>query len=120
MNGRKGTEGRSLHRSPGEDTNPKKLQLNFGSAKALAALCLPSTIFQLPKRLGWWNGRHVRLRGVCRKACGFKSRPEHYKCFCFSRLRIKLFRYLRCKKTSTCRGKIPPRRFKIPIPFEHV
>src|SRR6266849_4915384 len=28
--------------------------------------------------LGWWNGRHVRLRGVCRKACGFKSRPEHY------------------------------------------
>src|SRR5579864_8176790 len=23
--------------------------------------------------LGWWNGRHVRLRGVCRKACGFKS-----------------------------------------------
>jgi hypothetical protein len=29
-------------------------------------------------RLGWWNGRHVRLRGVCRKACGFKSRPEHH------------------------------------------
>jgi hypothetical protein len=29
--------------------------------------------------LGWWNGRHVRLRGVCRKACGFKSRPEHQK-----------------------------------------
>src|SRR5207249_7141152 len=28
--------------------------------------------------LGWWNGRHVRLRGVCRKACGFKSRPEHF------------------------------------------
>src|SRR5947208_1988213 len=28
--------------------------------------------------LGWWNGRHVRLRGVCRKACGFKSRPEHH------------------------------------------
>src|SRR5439155_3089679 len=28
-------------------------------------------------KLGWWNGRHVRLRGVCRKACGFKSRPEH-------------------------------------------
>jgi hypothetical protein len=45
MNGRKGTEGRSLHRSPGEDTNPKKLQRNFGSAKALAALCLPFTIF---------------------------------------------------------------------------
>jgi hypothetical protein len=78
MNGRKGTEGRSLHRSPGEDTNPKKLQLNFGSAKALAALGLPSTIFQVPKPLGWWNGRHVRLRGVCRKACGFKSRPEHF------------------------------------------
>src|SRR5262249_47852208 len=33
--------------------------------------------------LGWWNGRHVRLRGVCRKACGFKSRPEHDICtFC--------------------------------------
>ena len=29
------------------------------------------------QKLGWWNGRHVRLRGVCRKACGFKSRPEH-------------------------------------------
>src|SRR6266481_9168960 len=29
-------------------------------------------------KLGWWNGRHVRLRGVCRKACGFKSRPEHF------------------------------------------
>jgi hypothetical protein len=45
MNGKKGTEGRSLHRSPGEDKNPKKLQLNFASAKALAALCPPSTIF---------------------------------------------------------------------------
>ena len=32
----------------------------------------------LPQKLGWWNGRHVRLRGVCRKACGFKSRPEHF------------------------------------------
>src|SRR5256714_2327613 len=31
------------------------------------------------KPLGWWNGRHVRLRGVCRKACGFKSRPEHHR-----------------------------------------
>ena len=31
----------------------------------------------LYRTLGWWNGRHVRLRGVCRKACGFKSRPEH-------------------------------------------
>ena len=31
--------------------------------------------------LGWWNGRHVRLRGVCRKACGFKSRPEHFLVF---------------------------------------
>src|SRR5207302_4403678 len=30
------------------------------------------------QELGWWNGRHVRLRGVCRKACGFKSRPEHH------------------------------------------
>ena len=36
---------------------------------------LPFTIHFL--KLGWWNGRHVRLRGVCRKACGFKSRPEH-------------------------------------------
>ena len=33
--------------------------------------------FQI-QTLGWWNGRHVRLRGVCRKACGFKSRPEHH------------------------------------------
>ena len=38
-------KGRSLHRSSDEDKNPKKLQPNFGSAKALAALCLPSTIF---------------------------------------------------------------------------
>src|SRR5207237_6166823 len=30
------------------------------------------------RTLGWWNGRHGRLRGVCRKACGFKSRPEHH------------------------------------------
>ena len=30
---------------PREDTNPKKLQLNFGSAKALAAVCHQSTIF---------------------------------------------------------------------------
>jgi hypothetical protein len=29
----------------GEDKNPQKLQLNFGSAKALAALCLAFTIF---------------------------------------------------------------------------
>jgi recombinational DNA repair protein (RecF pathway) len=28
-------------------------------------------------RSGGGIGRHVRLRGVCRKACGFKSRPEH-------------------------------------------
>ena len=26
---------------------------------------------------GGGTGRHVRLRGVCRKACGFESRPEH-------------------------------------------
>ena len=37
---------------------------------------LPSAESLLPLTLGWWNGRHVRLRGVCRKACGFKSRPE--------------------------------------------
>ena len=45
MNGRKGTEG--------EDTNPKTLQLTFGSAKALAALCLPSTIFQTARVVEW-------------------------------------------------------------------
>src|SRR6266513_468346 len=43
--------------------------------------CDPSSpIYHLlssKRSLGWWNGRHVRLRGVCRKACGFKSRPEH-------------------------------------------
>src|SRR6476646_9315219 len=27
---------------------------------------------------GGGTGRHVRLRGVCRKACGFESRPEHF------------------------------------------
>ena len=33
MNGRKGTEGRSLHRSPGEDTNPKtSAKLWFGKS----------------------------------------------------------------------------------------
>jgi len=31
--------------APGKTRTPKKLQLNFGSAKALAALGLPSTIF---------------------------------------------------------------------------
>src|SRR5262249_5561124 len=30
------------------------------------------------RRSGGGTGRHVRLRGVCRKACGFKSRPEHH------------------------------------------
>ena len=45
--------------------------------KPLATPNLPSTIFYLPNTLGWWNGRHVRLRGVCRKAWGFKSPSEH-------------------------------------------
>ena len=26
---------------------------------------------------GGETGRHVRLRGVCRKTCEFESRPEH-------------------------------------------
>ena len=28
--------------------------------------------------LGWWNGRHVCLRGICREAWGFESPPEHH------------------------------------------
>src|SRR5207237_6192264 len=53
------------------------------STKAPPTKRLRATINNLPftstlHLLGWWNGRHVRLRGVCRKACGFKSRPEHY------------------------------------------
>lgn len=28
--------------------------------------------------LGWWNGRHACLRGMCRKTWGFKSPPEHH------------------------------------------
>ena len=43
----------------------------------LASRCRLRKISSL-STLGWWNGRHVRLRGVCRKACGFKSRPEHH------------------------------------------
>ena len=46
--------------------------------KTLATRHVLPTIFYLPNGLGWWNGRHVRLRGVCRKACGFKSRPEQF------------------------------------------
>jgi hypothetical protein len=46
----------------------------LASACRLRKICSLST-------LGWWNGRHVRLRGVCRKACGFKSRPEHFLVF---------------------------------------
>src|SRR5262245_39715956 len=34
--------------------------------------------FSPSRRSGGGTGRHVRLRGVCRKACGFKSRPEHF------------------------------------------
>src|SRR6266540_5322826 len=55
-----------------------------GRDETVASQTRPSTIHYpreangFPYRaLGWWNGRHVRLRGVCRKACGFKSRPEH-------------------------------------------
>ena len=31
----------------------------------------------LPHSSGGETGRHVRLRGVCRKTCEFESRPEH-------------------------------------------
>jgi hypothetical protein len=50
--------------------------------KGQSACGSPSPIYHLLSSnhaLGWWNGRHVRLRGVCRKACGFKSRPEHHR-----------------------------------------
>src|ERR1700738_257775 len=32
---------------------------------------------KISRALGCGNGRHVRWRGVCRKAWGFKSPPEH-------------------------------------------
>ena len=38
----------------------------------------PSAENSPSRRSGGGTGRHVRLRGVCRKACGFKSRPEHF------------------------------------------
>src|SRR6516165_1452403 len=38
---------------------------------------VPSAENSPSRRSGGGTGRHVRLRGVCRKACGFKSRPEH-------------------------------------------
>src|SRR5262245_56904199 len=38
----------------------------------------PSAENSPSRRSGGGTGRHVRLRGVCRKACGFKSRPEHH------------------------------------------
>ena len=50
--------------------------LSMGSQPAFALLRRGRRL--VLKKLGWWNGRHVRLRGVCRKACGFKSRPEHH------------------------------------------
>ncbi len=39
---------------------------------------------------GWWNGRHVRLRCVCRKVCGFKSHLGHQKKskLLFARIRV--------------------------------
>ena len=45
--------------------------------------CTRSTASHLPvfpqvKCSGGGIGRHARLRGVCRKVCGFKSRPEHH------------------------------------------
>src|SRR5205814_978509 len=49
----------------------------FHSSTRLATRNVLRKIYALTHLLGWWNGRHVRLRGVCRKACGFKSRPEH-------------------------------------------
>src|SRR5262249_51347558 len=50
----------------------------FGKALATPAVRRQISRASLAPSLGWWNGRHVRLRGVCRKACGFKSRPEHH------------------------------------------
>jgi len=51
------------------------------SKKRAKSACEPlSSIYhsRVPfSRSGGGTGRHVRLRGVCRKACGFKSRPEH-------------------------------------------
>src|SRR5215469_6173541 len=51
--------------------------MNGKSACERASSIYHSSVLVHWLKLGWWNGRHVRLRGVCRKACGFKSRPEH-------------------------------------------
>ena len=91
MNGRKRTEGRTPNleprtlltaRSPAKTGTLKNFNLNLLGKSACGSL---SPIYHLlaSKPLGWWNGRHVRLRGVCRKACGFKSRPEHPLIACF-------------------------------------
>jgi len=47
----------------------------------------PSAENSPSRRSGGGTGRHVRLRGVCRKACGFKSRPEHL-CFYLWKKRV--------------------------------
>src|SRR5437588_5439183 len=54
-----------------------------------------------PRELGWWNGRHVRLRGVCRKACGFKSRPEHKIFTALTILRLHYFPDSSCSRKRT-------------------
>ncbi len=55
----------------------------------LASRCRLRKVCSL-STLGWWNGRHVRLRGVCRKAWGFKSPPEHQFASKVDRLVLKL------------------------------
>src|SRR6266404_9109169 len=57
-----------------------------------------------PRELGWWNGRHVRLRGVCRKACGFKSRPEHQIFTALTILRLHYFPDSSCSRKRTSRN----------------
>lgn len=56
------------------ETKKKKVLLQRDCLPVNNAVYLPI----LKAGSGGGIGRHARLRGVCRKACGFKSRPEHH------------------------------------------
>src|SRR5262245_9821505 len=56
----------------------RRLNLETSAPRQRSSVsCFPEFLIKFLARSGGGTGRHVRLRGVCRKACGFKSRPEH-------------------------------------------
>ena len=62
-------------------------------------------VSQTKSKLRWWNGRHTRLRGVCREAWGFESPLKHQ---FFSMLDIHFFR----ENFEVIRQRIAKKHFK--------